>query len=47
VVTDQPKLQATFVYENSKVEMKKILEALGGVYGGRYQATVVKESQSR
>ena len=40
VKTDQPKLQASFTYDDEKVKLEKILDKLKTEQNGRYQARV-------
>ena len=40
VKTDQPKLQASFTYDDEKVKLDEVLEKLKSEYGGRYTASV-------
>lgn len=42
VKTDQPKLQASFIYDDEKVKLEEILEKLRTQENGRYQASVVE-----
>ena len=40
VTTDQPKLQATFTYDDERVKLEEILDKLKSEYNGRYSASV-------
>jgi len=42
VSTDQPKLQATFTYDDEKVKVEEVLDKLKSEHNGRYAATVAK-----
>ncbi|MBT9583016.1 hypothetical protein IV102_06695 [bacterium] len=44
VSTDQPKLQATFTYDDEKVKIDEILEKMKTQNNGRYQASVVEKT---
>ena len=45
VSTDQPKLQATFTYDDEKVKVEEVLAKLKSEYNGRYAATVAETSK--
>ena len=42
VSTDQPKLQATFTYDDEVVQVDQVLAKLKSEYNGRYAATVAQ-----
>lgn len=42
VTTDQPKLQASFTYDDEKVKLEQILDKMKSEYSGRYTATMAK-----
>ncbi|MBS2039276.1 hypothetical protein JST97_30105 [bacterium] len=43
VTTDQPKLQASFTYDDEKVKLEQILDKLKSEYNGRYTATPARK----